>query len=104
MSERIVKTPGTCGGKPRIAGRRIRVQDIAIYHERLGYTPDEIALELEGLSLSDVHTALAYYYDHQAEIESDIAADEAFVEELRRRTPSKLMTEKVREGGSAASG
>jgi hypothetical protein len=37
IAEHIVLTPGTCGGKPRIAGHRIRVQNIAIWHERLGY-------------------------------------------------------------------
>ena len=29
-TEHIVATPGTCGGKPRIAGTRIRVQDIYV--------------------------------------------------------------------------
>ncbi|WP_335134149.1 DUF433 domain-containing protein [Nostoc sp.] len=31
-----------CGGKPRIAGHRIRVQDIVIWHEGMGLSPDEI--------------------------------------------------------------
>jgi len=26
-------TPGICGGKPRIAGHRIKVQNIVIWHE-----------------------------------------------------------------------
>ena len=29
-NERIVKTPGTCGGRARIAGDRVRVQDVVI--------------------------------------------------------------------------
>jgi uncharacterized protein (DUF433 family) len=36
IAEHIVKTPCTCGGKPRIAGSRIRVQDIVIWHEHQG--------------------------------------------------------------------
>ena len=35
-------TPGVCGGKPRIAGHRIRVQDIVIMHDRMGKDPYEI--------------------------------------------------------------
>ena len=35
LAQHIVATPGTAGGKPRIAGRRITVQQIAIWHERL---------------------------------------------------------------------
>ena len=30
--EHIEMTPGVCGGRPRIAGHRIRVQDIVIWH------------------------------------------------------------------------
>jgi len=35
LSQRIVQTPGLCGGKPRIDGHRITVQNIAIWHDRL---------------------------------------------------------------------
>jgi uncharacterized protein (DUF433 family) len=46
-------TPNTAGGKPRIRGRRITVQDVAIWHERLGKSADEIAAECD-LTLADV--------------------------------------------------
>lgn len=49
----------------------------------------EIATE-HGLSLADVYAALAYYYDHQEEIDRSIKADEEFIDELRKRIPSKL--------------
>src|SRR5215471_823829 len=85
----IVATRGTLGGKPRIAGRRISVEDIAIWHLRLGKTVDEICAEYD-LSLAEVHAALAYYYDHQAEIEQDIREGDAFLTALRDSSPSKL--------------
>lgn len=91
LDQHIEMTPGVAGGKPRIARRRITVQDIAIWHERLGQTVDEIAAEHD-LSLSDVHAALAYYFDHQANIDQSIAEGDAFVASLRRRIPSKLST------------
>ena len=53
-------TPGVCGGKPHIAGHRVSVQNIAIWHERLGLEPDEIATTY-GLTLGEVYAALAYY-------------------------------------------
>src|SRR3990172_9173795 len=82
-------TPGIAGGKPRIVGHRITVQDIVIWHERIGIVADEIATE-HGLTLSDVFAALAYYYDHREEIDASIRGDEAFLADLCRRTPSKL--------------
>jgi len=89
LDEHIEITPGTAGGKPRIAGRRITVQNIAIWHERKGRSADEISAEY-GLSLADVYAALAYYFDHRAEIDESMRSDETFAESLRERTPSKL--------------
>ena len=82
-------TPGVCGGKPRIAGRRITVANIAIWCVRMGMTPDEVAEQYD-LTLADVHAALSYYFDHREEIDKSIADDEQFVSHLRERTPSKL--------------
>ena len=89
LDQHIEATPGVAGGKPRLAGHRITVQNIAIWHERMGISADQIAAEY-ALDLADVYAALAYYYDHRAEIDGAIRADDAFVAELRRRTPSKL--------------
>lgn len=89
LDRHVVATPGTLGGKARIAGRRISVEDIAIWHVRLGKTVDEICAEYD-LSLAEIHAALAHYYDHQADIERDIAEGDAFVKALRDSTPSKL--------------
>jgi len=89
LDRHIVTTPGTLGGRPRIAGRRIAVEHVAVWHEHLGKTVDEICAEYN-LSLSEVHAALAYYYDHRAEIERSIDEGEAIVEALRERSPSKL--------------
>lgn len=68
ISAHIEITPGVCGGKPRIAGRRITVAQIAIWHDRMAKSADEIATEYD-LELADVHAALAYYFDHQQEID-----------------------------------
>jgi uncharacterized protein (DUF433 family) len=89
LDQHIEITPGVMGGKPRVAGHRISVQNVAIWHERLGMTVDEIASEYD-LTLADVHAALAYYFDHREEIDKSIADDEAFAEALRQRTPSKV--------------
>jgi uncharacterized protein (DUF433 family) len=88
--ERIVKTPGTCGGRARIVGHRVRVQDIVIWHEHQGMTPDEIVSHIPTITLADVHFALAYYFDHVQEIQTEMQADGAYAEEFRRNHPSPL--------------
>jgi uncharacterized protein (DUF433 family) len=94
LDDHIDLTPDTAGGKPRIRGRRITVQHIAICHERLGMGADEISAEY-GVTLADVHAALAYYFDHREEIDTRMAEDQAFAEALRARTPS-LRDQKLR--------
>ncbi|VXD24392.1 conserved hypothetical protein [Planktothrix serta PCC 8927] len=90
ISEHIQITPDVCGGKPRIAGHRIKVQDIVIWSEEMGMSPDEILYHYPSITLADVYAALAYYHDHREEIRSQIRADEAFVQEMQAQTPSLL--------------
>ncbi|MDW8327611.1 MAG: DUF433 domain-containing protein [Anaerolineales bacterium] len=90
LVQHIEQTPGVVGGKPRIAGHRVRVMDIAFWHEKRGLTPDEIVDLFPGLTLADVHAALAYYFDHRAEIESAFEREAALSAELKARYPSKL--------------
>lgn len=89
LDQHIEITPDSAGGRPRIAGHRITVQNIAIWHEWMGRAVDEIATDYE-LSISDVYAALAYYHDHREEIDKSIKEDDEFVEALRKQTPSKL--------------
>ncbi len=83
----IVSTPGVCGGKPRIDGRRITVQAIVIWYEQMAYSVDEIA-SLYDLTLSEIYSALAYYHDHQEEIDELIEQGETYAETVRAATPS----------------
>jgi uncharacterized protein (DUF433 family) len=96
IAEHIEITPGICGGKPRIAGHRIKVQDVVLWHERMGLSPDEIVSQHPTITLADVYAALAYYHDHFEIIRQQIQEGEAFVEELRANTPSKLQ-EKLKQ-------
>ena len=88
-------TPGICGGRPRIAGHRIRVHDIALWHDFQGQSPEEIVGRFPQLTLADVYSALAYYFDHRPEIQAEIQADRQFAEKLKAATPSKLATKLI---------
>ncbi len=92
---RIVSTPGTCGGRPRIDGHRITVEDVAVWHERQGMSPDEIVSDYPSLTLSDVHAALAYYYEHRDRIDQDIRDGERFVAAMRAKAGPSLVDRKL---------
>jgi len=88
----VVKTPGTCGGKPRIEGTRIRVQDVYVWHELQGQAPEEIVNNFPHLSLADVYSALAYFFDHRDEILRDVQEDHEYVEQLKSSLALVLST------------
>ena len=90
ITDRIKKDPGIQGGKACIAGHRIRVMDIVIWHEDLNLSPDGIVAAYPQLSLSDVHAALAYYFDNVDEILNDIRGNDELADQLRARFPSKI--------------
>jgi uncharacterized protein (DUF433 family) len=87
----IVRTPGVCGGKPRIEGHRIKVEHIAVCHERMGMSADEIVTSHPTITLAQVHAALAYYYDHKQEIDADIEEGKRFVEDLKAKSPTSKL-------------
>jgi len=89
--EHVKITRGIGGGKPHIAGHRIRVMDIVLWHNNLGWSPDEIVSQFPQLTLADVYAALTYYWDHKKEIEAEIRRAEEVEAKARSRHPSKLM-------------
>jgi uncharacterized protein (DUF433 family) len=97
ITERITRNPGIQGGKACVAGHRIRVMDIVVWHEDLAMSPDEVVAAYPELTLSDVHAALAYYFDNVEEIRNDIRRNEDLAAQLRTQFPSKLK-EKLYEG------
>ena len=97
IGEFIAVKPGFCGGKPHIVGHRIKVQHVAIWHKRMGMTPEEIVATHPSLSLPAVFAALAYYHGHVAEIEADIEADERFVAEMKAKAGPSLLQKKLAE-------
>ncbi len=92
LDKHLDATPGVCGGKPRIAGRRITVEHVAVWHERMGQSAEAIASEYD-LSLGSVHAALAYYFDHREEVDRRIEEGDAFAEAMKAGTASPLEEE-----------
>src|SRR6185295_4463457 len=66
------------GGRPCIAGTRVRVMDIVGAYKS-GLTDEQLRehFSTRPLTLSEIHAALAYYYDHQEEIDAAFGEDES---------------------------
>ena len=67
--EGIVRTEAVMGGEPRLEGRRVSVRQIAELVIEAGDAPAEVADQL-GISLAEVHLALAYHYANPQEMQA----------------------------------
>jgi uncharacterized protein (DUF433 family) len=101
VSDLIGIRAGYCGGKPHILGHRIKVQHIAIWHQRMGLSAEEIVATHPNLNLAQVYSALAYYHSHRADVDADIAADEKFIGELQSRSGPSIL-DRIRAARHAA--
>ena len=79
----VEMTPGVVGGKPRIAGTRIRVADVAVPYLK-GTSVAELVEWFPHISEADDNAALAFYCDNRALIDEQVD-DEAHAEEWFRR-------------------
>ncbi len=91
-------TPGVCGGRARIAGHRIRVQDVVLWTEQ-GQSADQIVADFPQVSLADVYAALAYYHDHREEIDRQIRRDDQFVAQMKGQAGPGLL-DRLRGSGA----
>ncbi|EDN67902.1 protein containing DUF433 [Beggiatoa sp. PS] len=78
---------------PIIAGTKIKVVEIVLDKIAYGWSPEEIHFQHPHLTLGQIYSALAYYCDHQAEVEQDIERRLKFVDQLQKnRVPSAIKT------------
>ena len=75
------------GGVPLIAGTTMKVVELVTAHQAYGWSPEELVTNYPYLTLGQVYSALAYYADHQAELDEDMERRLADVEEMRRNAP-----------------
>jgi hypothetical protein len=78
----IDKIPGTPARLKRLP--RIRVAQITVDYLNHGWSADEIVLHYPHLKPAEVHAALAYYFDNQAEIDGEIDEEQRLIGEARK--------------------
>lgn len=69
---------------------RVRVAQIVADHIGYGWSAEEIVRQHPHLQPSEVHAALAYYFDHHAEIDSELASELAEIDRTATQPPSSL--------------
>ena len=77
-------------GIPWICGANTKVVEVVLDKIAHDSSPEEMHEQYPHLSLAQIHAALAYYYEHQTEVDADIERRDRYVEDLRAQQKNPL--------------
>lgn len=84
-----------------IIGANTKVIEVALDHLSHGWSPEEIYFQHYGqLSLAQIHAALSYYYEHQAEFDAEIKRQLEEVDELKVKAGDSPGRRRLRRMGA----
>ncbi|QQS46326.1 MAG: DUF433 domain-containing protein [Acidobacteriota bacterium] len=86
-------------GRAWVVGANTKVIEIVMDKLAWGWTPEEMCLQHPHLTLAQIHAALSYYYDHQAELDTEIAVQVREYETLRAQAEQSPLRQKLRSLG-----
>lgn len=89
-------------GMAIIAGSTMKVVEIVTSHIADGWSPDELHVEYPHLSLGQIYSALAYYWDHREAIDAEIQRQFEFAETLRQQSSPSPIRNKLSAKGLLA--
>ena len=81
---------------PVLTGTRTKVVEIVLDHLARGSDAGEIQRQFPFLTLGQIHSALGYYYDHQDEVDQDIAKRLQKVDEIQSRLGNTALARRLK--------
>jgi len=79
-----------------------KVVEVALDMIAHGWSPEEIHFQHSHLSMAQIHSALAYYYDHKQEMDDHIQRSLKQVEKQRNQSGESPLRRRLRESGKLA--
>lgn len=69
---------------PIIAGTNMKVIELVLEKNAYDWSPEELHFQHPYLTLGQIYSALAYYWDHREELDKDIERRLVFVNHVQR--------------------
>jgi uncharacterized protein (DUF433 family) len=78
---------------PVINGTTMKVIEVVLDSKAYGWSPEELHFQHPYLTLGQIYSALAYYADHQEDLDKDIERRLKLIDQVQRtRKPTPLET------------
>ena len=84
---------------PFIQGTSMKVGELITSVQAYGWSPEELHLQYPHLSMSQIYSALAYYWEHKTEIDEDIKLRFEYSEEFRQDAGESPLAKRLRSEG-----
>jgi uncharacterized protein (DUF433 family) len=86
-------------GVPYISGTQTKVEEVVLDHLAYRWDADEIQRQHPTLTLGQIYSALAYYYDHQEELDREVDNGLREVAQIRASLGTSPIRLKLRAKG-----
>lgn len=84
---------------PFISGTTMKVIELVVEQHAYGWSPEELHFQHPHLKLGQIHSALAYYWDHKEALDRDIERRLQDIDQLQRtQKPSPLVARLKKQG------
>jgi len=86
-------------GVPIIKGTSMKVSELVVERSAYGWSPEELHFQHPYLSLSQIHSALAYYWDHSAKLDQEISRRLKNMERIQGKREQSSLTARLKSQG-----
>jgi len=84
---------------PFIQGTSMKVVELVTSVQAYGWSPEELHFQYPHLSMSQIYSALAYYWEHKEEIDADVKRRFEYSEKLRKDAGESTLAKRLRQEG-----
>ena len=84
---------------PVISGTTMKVIELVLAQAAYGWSAEELHIQFSQLTLGQIYSALAYYWDHREELESDIEKRMEKVNQIQKETPPSPLIKRLKAKG-----
>lgn len=84
---------------PIIFGTTMKVIELVLAQTAYGWSAEELHIQFPYLTLGQIYSALAYYWDHREELESDIEKRLEKVNQIQKETPPSPLIKRLKAKG-----
>jgi uncharacterized protein (DUF433 family) len=81
---------------PTIAGTTMKVVELVLDHLAYGWSAEELHFQHPALSMGQIYSALAYYWDHKAAIDQDIERRLQVIDQLQQTAKPMTLAERLK--------